>query len=199
MDCIQIREACSALLDGEATEIPAVDIRRHLASCPSCRTFVDRAEHWRRALDLAPAPPAATARLVATARAGAADARRSTLVLRAALVGVAAVQLALVAAAVVGGSASGGHFAHEVRAFDVALGVGFVFAAFRPLRAVGLLPFAAALAIGLGVTAVLDLQRGTAAPFAETQHALQLAGAVLLWLLTLPGARARERRGLHLV
>ena len=68
------------------------------------------------------------------------------------------------------------HVAHEVGAWDLALAVGFVFAAWRPLRAVGLLPFAAALSAGLILTAILDVAHGRAVALTETTHLLELVG-----------------------
>jgi predicted anti-sigma-YlaC factor YlaD len=85
------------------------------------------------------------------------------------------------------------HIAHEMGSWDVALAVALLFAAWRPLRAVGLLPFVAVLAAGLLGTAVIDLFNGRAVALTETTHLLELVGALLLWLLTRPPARHRSR------
>ena len=52
-------------------------------------------------------------------------------------------------------------------AFDVALAVGLLLAAWQPARAWGLFPVVAALALVLGGTAVLDVVRGTATSLGE--------------------------------
>ena len=84
------------------------------------------------------------------------------------------------------------HVAREVGAWDLALAVGFLFAAARPLRAVGLLPFVAALSAGLVITAVIDMMNGRAVALTETTHLLELVGAVMLWLLVAPRARHKQ-------
>ncbi len=70
---------------------------------------------------------------------------------RVALAGIALAQLALAVPTLLFGTDEGApvHIAHEVGAWDLALAVGFLFAAWRPLRAVGMLPFVAALSAGL--------------------------------------------------
>lgn len=42
--CDGIRELCSASLDGELSELDAVRLEGHLASCPSCRSYVETAQ-----------------------------------------------------------------------------------------------------------------------------------------------------------
>jgi len=81
--------------------------------------------------------------------------------------------------------------------WDLALAIGFVFAAWRPLRAVGMLPFAAALSGGLVLTAVIDVVSGRAVMLTETTHLLELVGTALLYLLMAP-RRARTRPPLRL-
>jgi len=73
--------------------------------------------------------------------------------------------------------------------WDVALAVGFIFVAWRPLRAVGMLPFVAALSAGLLLTAVVDVLHGRQPALTESTHLLELAGTVLLWLLMSPRPR----------
>src|SRR5205085_6412835 len=70
------------------------------------------------------------------------------------LVGIA--QLVLAVPSLVFGADEGApvHIAHEAGSWDLALAVGFLFAAWRPLRAVGLLPFVVVLSACLGITAV---------------------------------------------
>jgi len=106
-------------------------------------------------------------------------------VLRLGLVAVAVAQLGLAVPTLLFGSDEGApiHIAHEVGAWDLALAIAFVFAAWRPLRAVGLLPFAAALSGGLIITAIIDVLNGRAIALTETTHLLELVGTGLLWML----------------
>ena len=194
--CDEIREACSAALDGEPTEISRSDIDRHLRRCRQCRDFAITAEHLTvTALredmpDLAP-------RVVATARANGAVMPLWLSPVRVALVLVALTQLGLAVPALLWGTDEGApiHIAHEAGVWDVALAVGFLFAAWRPLRAVGMLPFVATLTVGLLLTAAIDLVNGHAIALTETTHLLELAGTALLWILVAP----RSQRRLHIV
>ena len=108
--------------------------------------------------------------------------------LRLGLVAVAIAQLALAVPSLIYGTDEGApiHIAHEVGAWDLALAIGFLFAAWRPLRAVGLLPFVAALSAGLLLTAVIDVVHGRAVALTETTHLLELFGTLLLWMLASP-------------
>jgi len=184
MDCNSIREAASAMLDGEIADVDGGTIERHLETCGACRAYVANARDLRAAL-----------------RAGLPATSSLAVALRIGLVAVAAAQFALAVPTLLFGSDEGApvHIAHEIGAWDLALAVAFVFAAWRPLRAVGLLPFVAALAAGLLITAVLDVANGRAIALTETTHLLELLGAVLLWMLVAPRRRVRPRAELHLV
>jgi predicted anti-sigma-YlaC factor YlaD len=142
-----------------------------------------------------------TGLVLAAARAERHGRDAGTTALRVGLVGVAVAQLALAVSPLLFAHDEGApvHIAHEVGAWDVALAVGFLFAAWRPLRAVGLLPFVAALTVGLLGTAVVDVLHGRAVAIVETTHLLELVGALLLWLLTLTPRRRHVRRSLALV
>jgi predicted anti-sigma-YlaC factor YlaD len=119
---------------------------------------------------------------------------RRTSALRLGLVAVAIMQLGLAVPALIFGTDEGApiHVAHEVGAWDLALAIGFVFAAWRPLRAIGLLPFAAALSAGLILTAIIDVAHGRAVALTETTHLLELVGTTLLYLLVAPRTRSRS-------
>jgi len=205
MECSKVREALSAGLDGEATETstnPARDAEliAHVSSCAACRHFIEVARDvttlTRRAR---PATTDLTAEVLENARAQRHRADPWTTALRIGLVAVALAQLALAVPGLIYGADEGApvHIAHEVGAWDLALAVAFVFAAWRPLRAVGLLPFAAALSAGLIFTAVVDIAHGRAVALTETTHLLELIGAALLYLLMAPRAR-RSRPVLRL-
>jgi predicted anti-sigma-YlaC factor YlaD len=198
MECAKAREALSALIDGEATAATGTETDAalvHVRSCAACRGFVDRA----RALDelahvAVVEPPDVTADVLETARAKRHGRDPWSSALRLGLVAVALMQLALAVPGLIYGTDEGApiHIAHEVGSWDLALAVGFVFAAWRPLRAVGLLPFAAALSAALIFTAVLDVANGRALALTETTHLLELVGTALLYLLMAPRSRSRS-------
>ncbi len=209
MDCSEVREALSAGLDGERTAPDAVHgataaaAAAHLRTCPACRRFLDDARTLDTATRTAHAVSAATPDLSAQILESARRERHHidpwTSTLRLGLVAVAIAQLALAVPGLLYGTDEGApiHIAHEVGAWDLALAIGFVFAAWRPLRAVGMLPFAAALSAGLVLTAVIDVMHGRAVALTETTHLLELVGTALLYLLMAP-RRARSRSVLRL-
>ncbi len=196
MECSKAREVLSAAVDGESADINDA-VGAHVRSCAACREFV---EHSRELQVLAhaaaregPAVPDLTSFVLESARRERHRPDRWTTGLRLGLVGVAIIQLGLAVPGLIFGTDEGApiHIAHEVGAWDLALAIGFVFAAWRPLRAIGLLPFAAALSAGLILTAVIDVIHGRAVALTETTHLLELVGAVLLYLLVAPRPRSR--------
>jgi predicted anti-sigma-YlaC factor YlaD len=171
--CREVREAVSAAADGERADVTHTKIDHHLRRCASCRAFAQRMP------DLTPGivERATASRLVVPFWG-------SPVRVGLALVGIA--QLALAVPGLIFGTDEGApiHIAHEAGAWDLALAVGFLLAAWRPLRAVGMLPFAAALGAGLVLTAIVDILHGRQPALMETPHLLELVGTVLLWLLT---------------
>jgi predicted anti-sigma-YlaC factor YlaD len=198
MECDHFREAVSARLDGEDPGVPALVLDDHLAGCPGCRAWAEDLGGLHRLVRVRSAEPVPdlTAEIVdafVPAR------RRSAWRLvpgevvsnaRWALLAVALTQLVLAAPALLLGDDPGAtvHVARELGAFDVALAVGLLVAACQPLRAWGLLPVAAALALVMAGTAVLDLLDGRTDTVAESHHLLDVAGVLLLWRV------AREAR-----
>ena len=186
MKCAQIREAISAVVDGEPAPIDERHIAEHLQRCGPCRTYRAHAIETRHATLNARTPvPDLTQRIVRDIRP------RDPLIewpARIALFTLAVAQLSLAIPGLIFGSDEGApiHIAHEVGSWDVALAVGFIFVAWRPLRAVGMLPFVAALSCMLIATAAFDLLRGHAEAVFETTHLLEVAGSLLLWYLARP-------------
>ena len=201
MECSEVREVVSARLDGEAAPLDAA-VTRHIRTCPRCRQFVEHA----RSLDVVtyaaaavPVNPDVSAQILETARRERHHVDPWTSTLRLGLVAVAIAQLALAVPGLIYGTDEGApvHIAHEVGVWDLALAIGFLFAAWRPLRAVGMLPFAAALSAGLILTAAIDVTHGHAVALTETTHLLELVGTALLYLLMAP-RRARMRSAVRL-
>jgi predicted anti-sigma-YlaC factor YlaD len=194
MECNIIREAWSAGFDAEPSDVSPVAISDHLASCAGCRRYVAQARQLRADLEATtPRSPDFSARVLAAARRDRSTRSPEAMILRFGLVAIAVAQLAMAIPGLLFGHGVDApvHIEHEVSVWDIALAVGFVFAAVRPLRAVGLLPFVAALSLGLVITAVLDVINGRAVALTETTHLLELVGAVMLWMLVAPRARTR--------
>ena len=197
--CEHVQEAVSAALDGE--DPGRVDVDGHLATCASCAAFARRAEQLHRELRLREAesvPDLSAVILASGTGTGRARSGRlpSTVVASPtslrwllALVGVA--QLVASIPGLVFGEDGGMqvHAARHLGSFGAALGIGFLVAALRPERAVGIVPVVAALGLLLASTALVDVAGRNVAPAGETLHLAELVGVGLTW------AVARSGRG----
>lgn len=198
MKCTQCREALSARLDGEEDPANADAVDRHLASCPSCRQFAaDAARVTRLARTaVAGAEPDFTAAILTAAPRP--RAWRIPLVgvvrLGLGLVGLAQVEVAIVAllethasglasSGVMLQGASLAHFAHESAAWNLALGVGFLWVAWRSSRTSGMVPTLTTFVGVLTVLVVLDALAGRVDTARFLLHGLVLAGLVLVVVL----------------
>jgi predicted anti-sigma-YlaC factor YlaD len=199
MECEHYREAISARLDGEELGLSTEALDRHLTQCPACRAWADDVAALNRSVRVRPADPVPD--LTPAILAALSDERgrallweggRHDLIWRVGLVVVAMVQLALAVPGLISGlligsdTAPGVHLVHEMGSWDLALAVGLLFAAVRPLRAFGMLPFAAALVACTLITAGLDLADGHTGILGEAQHLLEVAGLAFLWMLARP-------------
>jgi predicted anti-sigma-YlaC factor YlaD len=195
MRCDTYREALSARLDGEAPGVDEAGLDAHLTTCSACAAWNDELHALHRMVRVREAEPVPdlTGAILDAAPSPARLAYRTELIspARWALFVVALTQLVLAAPALLLGEDAGApvHVARELGAFDVALAIGMLVAAWQPARAWGLLPVIAALGLVMAGTAVLDVARGTTTGFSEAHHLLDLAGLVLLWQV------AREERG----
>lgn len=190
MRCDTIREALSARIDGEEPGLDDEALALHLNTCTSCETWAESLGALHRLVRVREADPVPdlTAEILAQAPRPSSAGRHPRVadpvsVARWALFAVALTQLVLAAPGLVLGEAAGTtvHVARELGAFDLALAVGLLVAAWQPARAWGLLPVAAALALVLGATAVVDVAQGRAGSLGEVHHLLDLAGVALLW------------------
>ena len=185
MECSTIREAVSALLDGEDPGVGGDVIEAHLADCGDCRAWQEAAHEVTRRVRLAAADPAPrrTSEVTAAieARFGRRSRARSAVAYRAGLVAVAIGELAIAVPDLLFGSDRGApvHVAHEMGSLEVALGIGFLVAAWRPGRALGMRMLIGAAAGLLVATAVIDLAMGRTTLLDEAPHLLTVAG----WLL----------------
>jgi predicted anti-sigma-YlaC factor YlaD len=187
--CERAREHLSASLDGAATP---PEVARHLETCAACASWLRAAADVTRGFRVAPADavPDLTEPLLVAYRASVAGARPAAAGrgLRWALAFVALAQLAIAVPSLIFGNDAGApiHVAHELGSWDIALAVGFLYAARRPVRASGLLPLVGTLVALLLVTSALDLLGGRTATIAELPHALAAVGFCLLAALARP-------------
>jgi predicted anti-sigma-YlaC factor YlaD len=193
VNCTQCKEALSARLDGEESAAERGAIEVHLAGCPGCRQFAEEAARVTRLARTAvavPEPDVAEAVLAAAPRS-----RRPPLVtvvrVLLGLVGLAQAEVALLevlgahgsgegAQGVVLQGASVAHFAHESAAWNLALGVGFLWVAKRPSRTSGMVPTLVTFVAVLTVLVVLDALAGGVDAARLLTHALVLIGLVLV-------------------
>lgn len=197
MTCDQCRIAISARLDGEDPGLSSSAVDDHLAGCAFCRAYLDEAARLHRAVRLVPAEPIPdlTAGILrALGERGMRPAARDAG-LRLCLAVVGVLQIAGAVPALVLGDDAGlpVHTARHLGSFAVALGVGFVFAAWRPARIPGLLPVAAALVVCLAGTSAIDVTSGHAAALGEVPHVTELVGLAIAWLLVHPVMSSRPQ------
>lgn len=81
------------------------------------------------------------------------------------------------------GGATPLHLAHESTAWNLALGVAFVWVASQRWRARGMLPVLASFVGVLAVLSAVDLVTGVVAPGRVVSHSLVVLGLVLVYLL----------------
>lgn len=199
MRCDDCREGLSARLDHEALP-PGLDggaVDAHLTTCEACAAWVSEATRLHRTVRVRPAQAAAdrTDAILAAVPAGSRP-RPVREGVRYALLAIGLTQLVLAIPALflAQDAAAPVHVTREMGAFELALAVGILSAAWRPRLATGLLPFAGALAGATVVAATVDLAQGAAVAFTEAHHILDLAGVALLWLLQArPGQALRGR------
>lgn len=199
MDCTECKEALSARLDGEDSEAERDAVDEHLATCPGCHRFADAAARVTR---LARTEVATTEPdIVDAVLAAAPRARRPRLVpavrVLLGLVGLAQAEVALVGIIGAHNSGHGGvvlqgasvaHFAHESAAWNLALGVGFLWVAWRSSRPSGMVPTLVTFVAVLTALVVMDAMAGGVDAARLLAHGLVVLGLVLVIALDrLPG------------
>ncbi|MEM8746233.1 MAG: zf-HC2 domain-containing protein [Actinomycetota bacterium] len=194
-DCGRAFEMMSARLDGELSRSESDALADHLGRCPACTSLSTRLDETNRRLRVRPTEPVPdlTDAIVARSR----PVPAGVTWIRPMLVWVAVVLIVQNAMALAGGVLDGAdaHTARHVGAFGVSLGIGFLYAAWRPHRAHGLLPFAGALAVTMATNAVLDVASGGRDALAEAVHLAEIIGVILLWgIAGRPGLSFLARR-----
>jgi predicted anti-sigma-YlaC factor YlaD len=182
--CAEVRDLISAALDGEAKAGTDAVIERHVESCGACAEYRDGAAVLRRRLQLRPHTNDAVEveRLLTKLHAPRLGRGGWTRPVLAWLGLVIAVQSF---GPLVLGQADGAttHVARHVGASGLALACGLLYAAWRPHRAYGLLPFVGALCLATVVAAVFDTIDGERSAFAEAVHLAEILGTFVLWLV----------------
>ena len=215
MTCIEVRDALSALLDGEDPGVDEAAVRRHLADCSGC---ADWQRQWhavagRSRVASADAVPDLSDRILRAIQADRPERQQGWQVSlrrwptvglsqwqpRAALALVGLAQLAIAAPMLVSGHdhAAPEHVAHELGSFAVALSVAFLAAAVLPRLALGTIPVVGVTVAFITLTAAGDVVSQQAELHDELPHLLLLIGFLLLCRLaagssTRPSARPKS-------
>lgn len=187
MRCEIFRETLSARIDGEPEPLAAAEVDRHLESCADCRAWYSRAQELRRFMRVRAAPVVPDLTGVVLERTPApAGARQGA---RIGLGAVAMAQLGLSVAQLLGGAtgmttmAMAGHLSHESTAWNVAVGVGLLWAALRPNAAGGQLPVLTGFVVVLLGLSIADLVGDVVTPARLASHVFVLLGLVLLFVV----------------
>ncbi|ALG06551.1 zf-HC2 domain-containing protein [Kibdelosporangium phytohabitans] len=186
MDCGTCTEALSARLDGEQEPVPAAEVDAHLETCAACQSWYDAAFALNRRVrvrELVATPDLVDAVLEETRP------RRRPLA-RMALAGVGLIQLLLAVAQLFGSDAHSSHgvtltphLISEGAAWNLALGLAMLAAAWQTKRASGLLPAVGVFVAALVVFSVVDLATVGVPASRLLSHVPLLAGVALLYIV----------------
>lgn len=190
------RVLISAATDDELDGHEQRQLDRHLEGCRSCRAHADAVASLARTMRLRSAASERefVTRLMARsrpARLGRGGWLRPALAWCGVVIAVQSVRPLLLAE--IDGAET--HIARHLGASTLALAIGLLYAAWRPHRAFGLLPFVVALLATNVVSTVLDTIDGNRSAVAEAVHVIEMIGLVLLWMVAgSPGwDRMRDR------
>ena len=161
MDCAQIRDHISARVDGRTTATEDRLLDAHLAVCADCADHERRTWTLHRSLRLRPADlvPDLTEQIRARARPPRSQ-RLTWLRLALGWIGLIGIVQALPDLLLGHDAGESVHIARHIGALTIALFVGFLYAAWRPHRAFGLLPIAIALAAAMSLGAIVYIIAG---------------------------------------
>jgi predicted anti-sigma-YlaC factor YlaD len=184
MDCTHARELISSIADDEASADDRNVVELHLGTCASCRQFFAAVSALDRQVRVRPAEPVPDLVAAVTARARPARLGRGGWI-RPALAWVGVVMFLQSVPVLLLGNMAGtnAHNARHLGAFGAALAIGFLYVAWKPHRAFGMLPFTAALVATTLVSLLADVVGGTRTPVAELIHVSEVVGLTLLWVI----------------
>ena len=180
VECDDARELLSARLDGEATAAENRVADRHLEDCARCRSWWFTFEPSSCAMRLRSAPHMPDL-VEAVLRQTAPRRRRHASAARVALAAIAGFDLAAASADLVARPA--GHATSHVAAMQLAVAIGYGYAAWRPAKAEGMMVVAGVLTAALLATGALDVYDARTTRLAEASHLVTLVGFASLWWL----------------
>lgn len=188
MACERFREAISARLDGEELGVSEDALEHHLGSCRECRAYAEEAVELNRLVRVSEAPeiPDQTESILRALHPSEVDwsRRRWRVVLAASGVAKLAAAVPALVAGLDGGASL--HTVRELAAWETALAVALLLAAWRPVRALGLFPLVGVAVVVMISVSVVDLAAGQASLAGELHHLIEMAGVVALWRLAGP-------------
>jgi len=191
MECAEARTLLSAAMDGELAASP--ELEQHVAGCRACTEWRREAHRLNR-LGMESTPPMGVSQRVA-ALLPKGFARYRWIRLALAWGGLLLVVWNVPGMLDSGADLSIRHLSRHQHAFDVALGLVFLFVAWRPDRAYGTVPVAATFTIALAGAAVFDLINGASTVEREAPHIVELIGLGMVWALGMSAGPGR-RKGL---
>jgi RNA polymerase sigma-70 factor, ECF subfamily len=210
MRCDVAREALSARLDGERTEVLPQQVDAHLETCRGCRTWlIGAAAQTRRLATIEPGDgPDLVAQIMASIDEDA-DAHRGWMravrarYARWGLIAVGAFQVAIAGAQIAGvsfgmvshhmhGAMSGEHLLHESTAWLFALGTAMIAAGIWPLMATGVAAIAGAYSLALTGYVTADAIDGQVTATRVASHVPLLLGLVFAVLVARERVRGRS-------
>lgn len=193
MECEDARNGISAAIDDNRPVVAVIEA--HLEKCDSCRRWQDAAHRLRRAT----LHSVAEDESVPVAVSGLPRGFNAHRWVRFALAWAAALLIVWnIVDMFSAGAGTAIHLERHQAAFDVALGLAFLFVAWRPDRAYGMVPFAVTFTAALSGAAIIDLLNGASTLGRESAHLIELAGLGLLWVLGTavgPGSSRRRKAG----
>jgi len=183
-NCSSAHEQISARLDGELSAEQSTDLDSHLAGCIDCASLEMSLTKMLRTSRLQPvaAIPDLSTAILARAHPPRTGRRQWIRWSLAAFAGYGVLRSVPV---LLFGTEIGAdiHVARHLGALNGALFIGLLFAAWRPVRAYGLLPMALALAATLLAGAFADTVTGHTHALKEFHHLIEIVSVTLLWML----------------
>ena len=205
VECYVCREALSAKLDGEAAPVSDEQLAGHLAECPACQAWEKRAAELTRSMRVRPVEPVPDVTEEVLAAAAPLRDRLLRRWPRILLACVAVLQIALGTAQLLGlgltvhdehtAASFAGHLFNESTAWNLAMGLGMLWTAWRMSACSGLLPVLSSFVAVLAGFSVHDLLHGGVPLSRVLSHSPLVAGLVVLLIVHRDVSRWRSGPG----
>ncbi len=187
MECTQVQEVVSASLDGEAEPEELARALAHVQSCMDCR----RAREAMSATQglVRHFNPESVPDLSSSVRD---ESRRVRRLRRSVVRGLLAVDSLLLFLYVIPeilATSGDAHLEHHLAVWGATFATTLALIAIKPSFARVVRPIATLFVVAMAIIALIDIMRGETPMLAETHHLLEVAGAILIWLLGLPQRR----------